>query len=75
MSDTEWQVEMRTWLLRLELVLPHCLNRFIPIETRERENFSFITFVHYSSLTKGVELSLLSTHADTHKMCTENKSQ
>lgn len=38
MSDTEWQVEMRTCFLRLEIVvLLHCLNFFIPIETIERE--------------------------------------
>lgn len=38
MSDTEWQVEMRTCFLRLEIVvLLHCLNLFIPIETIERD--------------------------------------
>lgn len=38
MSRTEWQVEMRTCFLRLEIVvLLHCLNLFIPIESIERD--------------------------------------
>lgn len=50
MSDTEWQVEMRTHFLRLELVvILHCLNLFIPIKTVERDVLVFITFVHYSN--------------------------
>lgn len=47
MSDTEWQVEMRTCFLRLEIVvLLHCLNPFIPIKTVERD----VQFYHICTL-------------------------
>ena len=37
-EENEWQIEMRTCLLRLEtVVLLHCLNLFIPFMSIERD--------------------------------------
>lgn len=75
MSDTEWQVEMRTCFLRLDIVvLLHCLNLFIPIETIERDVsvLLHLYIIPINKKAKGVEISLPPTHAK-HK-CAQKTS-
>lgn len=64
-SRREWQVEMRTCFLRLEIVvLLHCLNLFIPIESIERD-VSVLSHLYIILINKkqNVEISLQCIHA------------
>lgn len=83
MSGGERQAVMRTCFLRLELVvLLHCFNLFIHIESIERD-VSVLSHLYIILINMNAkDVSLQSTHADTHtdthtdtQTCTENKSQ
>lgn len=66
MSGREWQVETRTCFLRLEIVvLLHCLNLFIPIESIERD-LSVLSHLYIILINKRQKDVLSSLHMQTH---------
>lgn len=73
MSDTEWQVEMRTCFLRLEIVvLLHCLNPFIPIKTVERDisvlsHLYIILINNEQKVLKSLSCLHMQTHTNVHR--------
>lgn len=80
MSRTEWQVEMRTWYLRLEIVvLLHCLNLFIPIESIERD-VSVLSHLYIILINKKQKMLKMSLHSPvytckhTHKQNTHKRT-